>query len=167
MHEYPFALVRICWLNAEGNSIFARPLWMIVCGNRRNELSSIQIQQVYRQRSDLEHFNRFGKQRLLMADFQTPDVRREENWWQIVQLAYTQLYLGRLLVEDLPQPWERYLPRPDSGVASPSIVKRDFNRIICQLGSMANAPKPRGYSPGRSKGALLKPIVRSPVIKKT
>jgi len=88
------SIVRIRWLDAEGKAVFTRPLWLIICGKRRAELSSEQIQQAYSQRSNLEHFNRFGKQRLLMTDFQTPDVQREENWWQIVQLAYTQLLSG-------------------------------------------------------------------------
>ena len=35
---------------------------------------------------------RFGKQRLLMTQFQTPDVEHEENWIQFVLLAYVQLW---------------------------------------------------------------------------
>ena len=167
MHKHPFTLVRVCWLDEDGKPLFTRPIWVIVYGKRRAELSLDQIQQAYRQRSDLEHFNRFCKQRLLMTRCQTPEVRREENWWQLVQLAYVQLYLARELAEGLPRPWERYLPKSAETVASPSAVQREFSRIIRQLGTLANVPQPRGYSPGRAKGTRLKSRIRSPVVKKS
>jgi hypothetical protein len=166
MHKHPFTLVRIRWLDQDGKELFTRPIWLIVCGKQRTELPLDQIQQAYRQRSDLEHFNRFGKQRLLMTRCQTPEVRREENWWQLVQLAYVQLYLARELAQGLPRPWERYLPKSEGTVASPSTVQREFGRIIRQLGAPAKVPQPRGNSPGRAKGVRLKPRVRSPVVKK-
>ncbi len=166
MHNHPFTLVRIRWLDEDGKGLFTRPIWLIVCGKRRAKLSLDQIQQAYRQRSDLEHFNRFGKQRLLMTRCQTPEVRREENWWQLVQLAYVQLYLARELAEGLPRPWERYLPKSAETVASPSTVQREFRRIIRQLGTPAKVSQPRGNSPGRVLGTRLKPRIRSPVVKK-
>jgi hypothetical protein len=122
----------------------------------------------------VEHFFRFGKQRLLMASYQTPEVQHEENWWQIAQLAYVQLWLARYLAEVMPRPWERYLPQFQTGVynsvnqeASPSMVQRDFGRIIQEIGTPAKAPKPRGKSPGRTKGDQQKPRKRRKVIKKS
>ncbi len=44
-----------------------------------------------------------------MDKTQTPDVRHEEAWWQIVMIAYAQLYLARSLADYLPNPWEKYL----------------------------------------------------------
>ncbi len=44
-----------------------------------------------------------------MDKIQTPDVRHEEAWWQIVMIAYAQLYLARSLANSLPNPWEIYL----------------------------------------------------------
>lgn len=166
MHLYPFTLVRVCVLDANGRRVF-KPWWLIVGGQRRAELTLQQVYSAYNQRSDEEHFFRFTKQRLLLTHYQTPELRREENWWQIVQLAYTQLWVARPLAMNLPRPWERYLPRFDSdGPVSPSAVQRDFKRIIRQLGTPAADPKPRGYSPGRPKGTRLRPRVRSPVVKK-
>lgn len=52
---------------------------------------------------------RFGKQRLLMAAFQTPEVKHEENWVQLTLLAYTQLWVARELALHLPRQ-ERTLP---------------------------------------------------------
>jgi hypothetical protein len=166
MHEYPFTLVRARVLDADGNSVFKRDMWLITIGERRQELSLVDIWEAYGQRYDVEHFYRYGKQRLLMAAYQTPDVEREENWWQIVQLAYIQLWLARSLAEALPNPWERYLPLPEPGEASPSNVQRDFERIIRQIGTPAQPPKRRGNSPGRTKGDKPPPRARHPVIKK-
>ncbi len=166
MHAYPFTLVRARVLDADGNSVFKRDLGLITIGERRRELALIDIWEAYGQRYAVEHFYRYGKQRLLMAAYQTPDVEREENWWQIVQLAYIQLWLARSLAEALPNPWERYLPPPEPGCAPPAAVQRDFERIIRQLGTPAQPPKPRGNSPGRAKGDKPLPRPRQPVIQK-
>jgi len=98
MHDRPFRLIHITWLDEQGQPVFKRPMWLAVLGERRHDLALPHIQPAYAQRFDLEHFNRFGKQRLLLTAFQTPNVRREENWWQIAQLAYIQLWLARYLV---------------------------------------------------------------------
>jgi hypothetical protein len=166
MHKYPFTLLRVQVLDADGKPVF-KPWWLIISGERRAELTLEQVYNAYDRRSDTEHFFRFAKQRLLLTRFQTPDLQRETNWWQIVQLAYTQLWLAHPLADTLPRPWERYLPRFQSHrPVSPSAVQRDFKRIIRQLGTPAIDPKPRGYSPGRPLGTRLPPRVRSPVVKK-
>ena len=166
MHKHPFTLIRARVLDEEGNPVFKRTLWLIVIGERRHELSLVEAWEAYGQRYDVEHYFRFGKQRLLMASYQTPDVEHEENWMQIVALAYMQLWLARDLAEALPRPWERYLPEAKSETASPSTVQRDFGRIIRQIGTPAEPPKPRGKSPGRVKGERQQPRKRHPVIKK-
>ena len=155
MHEHPFTLVRIVRYTKEGKPLFKHPLWLIVMGERRHELTLEQIVQAYACRFNLEHFFRFGKQKLLLADFQTPDVTREENWWQLVHIAYAQLWMARHVADALPRPWERNLPVMKQRLLSPTLVQRDFARIIRQLGTPAQPPKPRGISPGRRKGTIL------------
>ena len=167
MHEHSFTLVRVRMLDADCRAVFKRTMWLVVLGKRRHQLSLLEVHQAYTQRYDLEHFFRFGKQRLLMATYQTPDVEHEENWCHLVQLAYVQLWLARCLANTLPRSWERYLPKPKSAVTSPSMVQRDFGRIIQHFGTPAVAPKPRGKSPGRIKGTKLVPRERHPVVKKT
>jgi len=81
MHNHPFDVVRCRVFDAQtGRARFQRPLWLIVMGQRRAELSLQQIQQAYRQRFDLEHFFRFSKHHLLLDRFQTPDLTHEEHW---------------------------------------------------------------------------------------
>lgn len=167
MHKHPFTLVRARLLDTAGKPVYTRPLWLIVLGERRDELSLLDNWNSYEQRVDMEHFFRFGKQKLLLDDYQTPIVEHEENWWQIAQLAYVQLYLARDLAEMLPRPWEKGLFKAvQSVVASPAMVLRAFERIISQIGTPAKSPKPRGKSPGRAKGQKPELRKRHPVIRK-
>jgi DDE superfamily endonuclease len=167
MHLYPFTLVQIVRYDAEGNLACKRPLWLIVMGERRHELRVLDIYEAYGQRYNLEHFFRFGKQKLLLAGFQTPEDVREETWWQLVHLAYAQLWMARHVAGILPHPWERNLPAMKKGLMSPTLVQRDFGRIIRQLGTPAQPPKLRGISPGRRKGTKLPPRLRRKVVVKS
>jgi hypothetical protein len=144
MHKHPFTLVKIRLHNPMGKSLFQKPLWLIVMGDRRMELSLLDIYQAYLQRYDLEHFFRFDK-------FQTPDDEHEEHWWRLVALAYLQLWVAKDAVCHLPRPWEQYLPSVVNKQITPAMVLRDMSRIIRQTGTPAPAPKRRGNSPGRAK----------------
>jgi hypothetical protein len=157
MHLHPFTLVQIVRYDEQGHLASKRPLWLLVMGVRRHELSLLDIYQAYRQRFDLEHFFRFGKQKLLLDACQTPEARREESWWQLVHIAYAQLWLARHVAQSLPRPWERNLPMMKAQQMSPTLVQRDFARIIRQIGTPAQPPKRRGISPGRGKGTKLPP----------
>lgn len=157
MHHYPFTLVRIVRYDEEGQQVSEHPLWLIVIGERRHQLRLIDIYQAYRQRFDLEHFFRFGKQKLLLINFQTPETDREQQWWQLVHIAYAQLWMARHVASLMPRPWERNLPTIRRHACSPTLVQRDFARIIRQLGTPAKPPKPRGISSGRREGTKLPP----------
>ena len=63
----------------------------------------------YRQRYDMEHLFRFGKQRLLMTSYLTPDVHHEENWFKLTLLSYVNLWAARKSAVVLPRDWEQYL----------------------------------------------------------
>ena len=167
MHLHPFTLVRIRYLKEDGQPAFKNDLWLCVIGERRKELNGYHIHQSYQQRFDMEHYFRFGKQRLLMDSFQTPEVEREESWWDLVQMAYTQLWLAAPLAISLPRPWETALKSTHTTVKmTPSLVQRDFGRISRQIGTPARAPKVRNKSAGRRVGSRFPPRPRIPVVKK-
>jgi len=168
MHRHPFDLIRCQVLDGEGKAVFRNTLWLIVLGKRRREVSSLHAYEVYRQRYDMEHFFRFGKNKLLLGHNQTPELEHEENWWELVCLAYAQLWLAMPLSQTLPRPWERYLPAwKERHIPGPAQVQRDYERIIRQFGTPARAPKPRGNSPGRRKGVSPVERPRQPIIFKS
>jgi hypothetical protein len=51
----------------------------------------------YRLRFDAEHFFRFGKSRLLLVNYQSPDVLNEENWKQFCMVAYPEYFIRNML----------------------------------------------------------------------
>lgn len=165
MHQHPFTLLQVR-VTDEFDQQLWHPMWLIVMGNRRNELTIMDCYQAYRQRFDMEHTLRFSKQRLLMNSFQTPDVEHEENWVQLTQLAYIQLWAARNLVEVLPRPWEKSYHKKTLHSITPSLVQRDFYRIIRTIGTPAVSPKPRGFSSGRLEGDSKEKRKRYPVVKK-
>jgi hypothetical protein len=128
-HKFPFTLLRIESFDDAGQSLF-KPMWLIVIGERRGELSALQAYQSYRQRFDLEHSFRFGKQNLLLTAFETPDVEHEQQWVKFVMLAYLQLWAAHSLAVSLPRPWEKHLLTISSARISPSKVQQDWFRII-------------------------------------
>lgn len=166
MWQYPFTLVKITACDQKGKPAFAKPIWLIVVGQRRDQLSLSQIFQAYLSRSNLEHFFRFGKQKLLLTDSQTPITPREERWWHLVHIAYAMLWMARHLANHLPRPWERYLPNARHRQMTPTLVRRDAQRLFSQLGTPALPPQPRGKSPGRKRGTKMPPRTRYPVILK-
>ncbi len=161
-----FRLVRVQVFKENGERLFKRSLWLLTAGERRNELSLQDIFESYRQRFDIEHFFRFGKTRLLLNKFQTPEVEHEEAWWQLAMLSYAQLYMARQLANDSPNPWEKWLPEFKSNreEKSPSQVQKDFGRIIREIGTPAQPPKPRKKSPGRKLGEIQPKRMRHSVV---
>ncbi len=165
----PFRVVRIDVLKGNGERLFKRALWLLVAGVQRDALSLQDIFTAYRQRFDIEHFFRFGKTRLLLDKFQTPEVVHEEAWWQIAMIAYTQLYLARGLACALPNPWEKGLPafRDLNREPPPRQVQKSFSRIIREIGTPAKPPKTRNKSKGRVLGQLQTKRQRHSVVYKS
>jgi len=113
----------------------------------------------------IEHTYRFCKQTL---NWTTPRVRHPEQadrWTWLVLLAYTQLRLARLAIEDRHLPWERP-QRPTRRALTPARVRQAFPQLLVTLDTPADAPKPCGRSPGRPLGRRSDPAPRHPAIKK-
>lgn len=70
MQNYPFTLVQVSQCNEQGELVFANPMWLIVIGEQRRKLSLLEIYEAYRKRYDVEHFFRFGKQKMLLDEYQ-------------------------------------------------------------------------------------------------
>ena len=64
-HKFPFTLLRIESIDDSGKSLF-KPMWLIVIGERRGELSPLQAYQSYRQRFDLCKYYYFSTPKSLV-----------------------------------------------------------------------------------------------------
>jgi hypothetical protein len=106
---------------------------------------------------------------LLTDRYQTPDTDHEDKWWLLSHLAYLQLWVARPVAQAVPRPWET-APREAANPKPPlsaTHVQRDFARLIRQFGTPAAAPKRRGISVGRPKGAVLPHRSCAPVVCKS
>lgn len=166
MEKYPFDAVRVQVFDDTGKLAFKKPLWLMVTGQRRGELTARQSCECYLQRYDIEHCFRFGKQRLLLDRPQTPDTRHEENLAWITMLSFVMLYETRKLAAEVKYPWEKRKVTALMKTTPVSQVQRDYKRIIREIGTPASIPKTRGKSPGRRLGALMPKRATCPIIRK-
>ena len=166
MHERPFDLLRVARYDESGQELPSKPMWLMLMGDRRAEIDSADAAADYSQRFDQEHFHRLCRQRLLMDAYQTPETEHEENWIQLVCLAYTQLFAARHCARQILRPWERQVPSAPHRSLSPTMVQRDFPRLLWDLGTPARSPKPRNLGSGRLKGQSPGPRKRHPVRRK-
>jgi hypothetical protein len=60
MHQKPFTLIRGRVLDDQGQPVFRQTLWLIVIGQRRQELTLVEAWEAYAHRFDVEHYFRFG-----------------------------------------------------------------------------------------------------------
>lgn len=172
MKDKPFRLVSIQLLDADTEKpIFKKRMWLGVWGDRRKELSAEEIYWAYRQRFDVEHFFRFGKQRLLLDKFQTPDEEHLQNWLEIVSLAYWLLWVARPQATDQCRKWQKYDKnfkkrcKMDLG-ATPSQVQQQLDGIILSFEQSPFFPKGQKNGIGRKQGDQQAKRKKYPIKKK-
>ena len=107
MHRFPFDLVQVQGLDDDLQSQ-RHPLWLLVWGQQRQQVSLAEVPQAYRQRFHLEHVLGFAQPHLLMDASQSCLTRHEINGVHLSSLAYIQLWLARGLATLMLLPWQRY-----------------------------------------------------------
>ena len=138
-----------------------------IFGEKRCELPLKECVDNYRDRYDIEHYFRFGKQRLLLDSFQSNKADHDENWWKLCALSYFQLFLSKEFAGAIPEPWERYLPefknQHESKLVSASFAQRGFEKVLQAVGTPAKEPVPRGNPTGRKLGQTQDKAVVHPI----
>jgi hypothetical protein len=81
--------------------------------------------------------------------------------------SYVNLWASRNLAKQVTSDWQKYYQKKMPNQITPSMVQRDYKRIIRTFGIPSPLPKVRGYSSGREKGTKLSPRLRYPTVKKT
>jgi len=172
MKDKPFRLVRIRLLNAQTmKPLYKKIMWLGVWGERRKELTGEEIYWSYRNRYDIEHFFRFGKQRLLLDKFQTPEKGHIQNWLEVVNLSYWLLFVGKAESKHKCRKWQQYDKNLNTRVVfdlnvTPSQVQLQMSTIILSFDKSPYLPKLQIKGKGRQLGQVLTKREHHPVLKK-
>jgi len=172
MKDKPFRLVRIRLLDAvTGQPLFKKCMWLCVWGVRRMELNAEEIFWAYRNRYDIEHFFRFGKQKLLLDKYQTPDEDHFQNWMEVVNMAYWLLFVGKGEAKHICRKWQQYDKNYKNRVnyemdVTPSQVQLQLAGIILGFEQDDFLPKLQIKGKGRQLGQTQPKRKRYPVWRK-
>lgn len=166
LDRHPFTVLRFEITKPSGELVYEKPMWLLVSGDLN--LTPQIIWKTFLQRYDIEHFFRFGKQRLLLNAYQTSEPERAEASWRLSCLAHWSLYHAQKLVSVHPYPWEKYLPvlQEESKMVSPSFVQRALGERLTFLKIRPYCPRKRGQSTGRKKGTTFPKRKRHKVIRR-
>ena len=135
------------------------PLWLAWLGQTMPPLA--QLWRRYLRRFGVDHWYRFAKQRLHWTRPQVTHTLSAERWSDLMPVMSWQLWLARAGCTDTPLPWQK----PQANL-SPGRVAQSFAAIIAAIGTPAQAPKPRGKSPGWPQGQARMARPRYPTVKK-
>lgn len=111
MDDKPFNLVAVLSIDTQtGEKVFKDPLFIVIFGKNKDNLSPKDAFDEYSQRFGIEGFFRFGKQKLLIDKFQTSDIQHLDNWLLVVQLTVFLLFLTAYDAQHTCPKWQKYLP---------------------------------------------------------
>jgi hypothetical protein len=178
MKDKPFNLIASQVVDSEtGELIFQRPMFIGIFGKKKDQITTIQAFEDYRNRYGIEPHNRFNKQHLLLDKYQTPDVDNLDKWTLIVACAYWLLFVAADEVGTVVKPWERNLPihkqqtqlKDDQTAPKKSIaqVKKAAYQLFYTLDRKPFSPKSVNNGKGRKIGTKCKKRTKHKVTKKS
>jgi hypothetical protein len=156
----PLTVVRIIRAQARDTKRDPRESWFWWLGGALPALA--ELAKLYERRFGQEHGYRFDKQDLLWASPRLRSPEQMERWTDLVAAVRNQLVLAARQVAAVRRPWEAR--RREATLRQ---VRRAIGRIIAQVGTPARRPQPRGKSPGRALGAVVKRAERYAVVRKS
>jgi hypothetical protein len=173
MKDKPLDIVRVLVQDAQsGEKVFDRPLFIVVSGQRKQEITTPLVQTQYRERSDVEAVYRFGKHSMLLDKLQTPDVKHLDNWLKIWMMAIWLLFTARQQTPLIVKPWEQYLPinKTKAGQDNPILtmpqVRKGINTLFATFDVTPFLPRKSKKGKGRQKGEKQPKRKRFPPTKK-
>jgi DDE superfamily endonuclease len=156
----PVTVIRVLRHGATDRPRDRRESWFLWDGSVEACMPEVALG--YRRRYSHEHGYRFEKQDLLWVKPRLRTPAQFERWSQVVAIVHNLLLLARPLVQAELRPWES-----SQRDASPQQVRRAIAKIMVQLGTPARPAQPRGKSPGRQQGTVVRPAPRYGVVYKS
>jgi hypothetical protein len=142
-------VLRLDLFRPDGSPCYKRPTFVFWTGDPNCDL--LTLAGMYLWRFGIEHAFRFMKQQLGLNRCRSTDLPSLKRWMWCCLLAYWQLLLLRNTLHLERPAW--YPQRPNlPSCATPRLVQRNAGRILDQLGTPAQAPKPSGKGLGRPHG---------------
>jgi len=175
MKKIAFSVVRVRQIDSETGEIKGRPLWLAVYGNRKEEVDLWDVFQLYKCRFDIEHYFRFGKQRLLLNDYQTAEIENYNTWHQVVAIAYWFLFAASQDVEHVCMPWENNAKENDQNSQNgkqnnqrktPAQTQKGMETFISTFENIVTDPKSRNKGKGREIDTIMTKRERYKVVRK-
>lgn len=152
-------IIRVEVIEPKGRKRPFKPLWLAWVGLTMPMLKV--LWRKYLRRFSLEHWYRFVKQRLHWTQPQLSSIHASQRWSDLMVLMSWQLWFARAECIDAPLPWQSA-----QETLAPGRVAQAFASSLAAIGTPAQAPKPRGKSPGRALGQRPVPRTRYPTVKK-
>lgn len=151
--DLTLSVIRVTRLSGPDTKRNPRIIWLIWQGPSMPALEKVPT--YYRLRYSIEHSYRFDKQELHWADARLRTPEKFQSWTDIVSCAHNQITIARAYQQDIRRPWAK-----SSKAATPSQIRAGLPRIIATLGTPARPAQPRGKSPGRPFGAIIRKAPR-------
>jgi hypothetical protein len=163
--QQPFSALLIERERARGTRRDPHGLWVAWLGSDGwpPELTLAQAWPLYFRRFALDHWYRFSKHSLGWTRPQLRTPEQAERWSDLIALLTWELWLARPLVTDCPLPWHK--PQANAHM-TPGRVRQSLAALFARMGTPAQAPKPRGKSPGWPKGRPRTKAPRFPLVRK-
>jgi hypothetical protein len=156
---HPMVVVHVERLAARGTRRDPKDFWVAWVGQPPPPLRA--WWRLYLRRFAVDHWYRLAKQRLhwTLPRLSTPE--QAERWSDLLPLVTWELWLAREIVADKPRPWQK-----PQAILTPGRVAQGMGGVLAVIGTPARVPKPRGKSPGWTKGQPRKRRERYEVVLK-
>lgn len=176
MKDKPFDIVASKVIDADtGELVFNKTMFTTIHGELKNEISTKQAFETYRHRYDIEPSIKFCKQKLMLENYQTPDVQHFDNWLVIVMTAFWLLFTAAPDVKYQPKKWQQYKEKnkkasqqtdKEQVILSPCQTRQAAQALFLTFDSQPFTPQKSKKGQGREKDTTLYPRTRHKVVKK-
>ncbi len=157
---HPFSVLHLERPTARGTRRDPKDLWVAWVGSAPPPVAA--WWRLYLRRFAVDHWYRFAKGPLhwTLPHLKTPE--QAERWSDLMPFLTWELWLGRAVVADKPQPWQK-----SQTELTPGRVRQGMAGLLMQMGTPACPPKPRGKAPGWPTGKLRQRAKRYTIVKKS
>lgn len=170
MDDKPFGLVCVEAFDAkQGHMIFKNPMFIATFGEKRLEVTGVQIYDYYHKRYGIEPFFGFIKRNMHAVNFKALSTEQLNKWMQIIILAVWLLFTARKAITNRPKKWQTYAHSEIEDKEHGLTLYQAFKSVLPYLLSFDSTPflplksKP---GPGRQKGQTQTKRKEHPYAKK-